>query len=105
MRDAVTEIKTDLINSELVNEEAYDDQVFEDIISRHVKSILQEYDTKDINMDQAAKNAAKDIMKEAGADMDQIEDKVLYSKTTEEAVDEVMAQQDEVIEEQFEMEM
>lgn len=105
LRDAVTEIKTDLINSELVNEEAYDDQVFEDIISRHVKSILQEYDTKDINMDQAAKNAAKDIMKEAGADMDQIEDKVLYSKTTEEAVDEVMAQQDEVIEEQFEMEM
>ena len=105
LRDAVTEIKTDLINSELVNEEAYDDQVFEDIISRHVKSILQEYDTKDINMDQAAKHAAKDIMKEAGADMDQIEDKVLYSKTTEEAVDEVMAQQDEVIEEQFEMEM
>lgn len=105
LRDAVTEIKTDLINSELVNEEAYDDQVFEDIISRHVKSILQEYDTKDINMDQAARHAAKDIMKEAGADMEQIEDKVLYSKTTEEAVDEVMAQQDEVMEEQFEMEM
>ena len=39
------------------------------------------------------------------ADMEQIEDKVLYSKTTEEAVDEVMAQQDEVMEEQFEMEM
>ena len=37
--------------------------------------------------------------------MEQIEDKVLYSKTTEEAVDEVMAQQDEVMEEQFEMEM
>ena len=105
LQDAVAEIKADLVNSELVDEAAYDDRAFEDIISRHVKSIIQEYETKDINMDQVASQAAKDIMKEAGADMNQLEDKILYSKTTEEAVDEVLSQQDEVLEEQFEMEM
>lgn len=105
LQDAVAEIKADLINSELIEEEAYDDQMFEDIITRHVKSILNEYETKDINMDQAATHAAKDIMKEAGTDMDQMEDKVLYAKSTEEAVREVLEQQEEMVVEEIQMEM
>lgn len=105
LQEAVTEIKADLINSELIEEEAYDDQMFEDIITRHVKSILNEYETKDINIDQVATHAAKDIMKEAGTDMDQMEDKVLYAKSTEEAVRDVLEQQEEMVEEEIQMEM
>ncbi len=48
---------------------------------------------------------AKDIMKESGTDMDRMEDKVLYAKSTEEAVREVLERQEEMVVEEIQMEM
>lgn len=111
MSEAVLEVKTALINSELLPEEAYEDKILDESIKSKLEELIEDYHNKPNNLDGQAAKKVKEVCKEAGAKLDMNQEKLIYVKSTEEAVEEVMNEQEqfdqlqEMMYEQIDMEM
>lgn len=107
---AVEDIKETLYQSELIDMEEYQDlktnEILKDNITKAVEAIKKKPEQ---DLDNAASKTAKDICEDTGiGDISQSQDRIIYTKSTEEAVEEVMSQQtyeEQMLEEYLQMEM
>lgn len=95
MDEAIQEVKTTLINSELLPEEAYEDKTLDANIKSKLEELAEDYGKNPDNLDKQAAKKVKEVCKEAGAELNMNQDKLIYAKSTEEAVEEVMNEQEQ----------
>lgn len=93
---AVEDIKETLYQSELIDTEEYQDiktdEILKDNIMQAVENIKKHPEQ---DLDSAANKTARDICKDTEiGDISQSQEKIIYAKSTEEAVEEVMSQQE-----------
>ncbi|MDE6433715.1 MAG: hypothetical protein K2L07_05740 [Lachnospiraceae bacterium] len=111
MREAVQDVKTTLINSELLPEEAYEDKELDENIKTKLEELVEDYRNKPDNLDRQVAKKVKEVCEEAGAKLDMNQENLIYVKSTEEAIEEVMNEQEqfeqlqEMMYEQIDMEM
>jgi len=111
MDEAVHEVKTTLINSELLPEQAYEDKALDENIKNKLEELVEDYHNRPDNLDKQAAKKVKEVCREAGAELNMDQEKLVYVKSTEEAVEEIMKEQEqfeqlqEMMYEQIDMEM